>query len=319
MGDARPPRKSSRGVLDRGAAPADDDPVQDRSRLLARVLVGLDADGRAQPACERAREFATQHGSTLEFVHAAAVAPIGWIDVEGGPGSALEAVESLDELHGRLRARLPVLDDGTQPHLRVVRGDPAHVIAAETAAFAASLVVLGSHRPRALVDVASTVLGVLAQSAAPVWVQSSAPRAVERVVAAVDLSARGRRVLELARDAGIAFGARVEAVHVFDPRDVVPAGGADEGALASRDFDGLRAARLDELRRELDELDRRGLAISAALDDGTPATALAARLGPADLLVLGTHGRRPLAAALAGSTARAVLRSVSSPLLLQRV
>lgn len=290
-----------------------------RSPLLARVLVGLDADARAQPACERAREFAAEHGSQLAFVHAAGVAPIGWIDAEAGLGAGLEAVEGLEELRARLHARLPASDADPKPRLRVVRGDPEKVIADEGADFDASLVLLGPHRPRALVDVGSTVLGVLARSTTPVWVESTAPRRIERVVAALDLSARGQRVLEQACDAALAFGTSVEAVHVFDPRDVVHVGAADEGALASRDVDGLRASRLDELRREIAALGSRGLQITAALDDGTPSVALSARLRPADLLVLGTHGRRPLAAALAGSTARALLRAVSSPLLLLRV
>lgn len=138
---------------------------------------------------------------------------------------------------------------------------------------------------------------------------------VRTILAPIDFGGGSDHSLDYALDLAQALGAAVHLLHVYQ----IPVYGFPDGAfLAGPEI----ATKLSEAaQRGLDEvLERtkaRGLAVSGVLRQGAPAEeicATAKEIG-ADLIVLGTHGRKGLAHALLGSVAERVVRTSTIPVL----
>lgn len=139
---------------------------------------------------------------------------------------------------------------------------------------------------------------------------------MQRILVAVDFSETSQAVVELA--AALASGLRAELtlVHVAAPEpDFV---GYEPGPQTERD------ARAREFRSEhrhiqalADALRERGLPAKALLLQGPTVETLVAeaRRTQAGLIVMGSHGRGPLARALLGSVSEGVLRAGCCPVL----
>lgn len=143
-----------------------------------------------------------------------------------------------------------------------------------------------------------------------------------RILVAVDGSAPSRRALaeaiELARDGGAS--ARLRLLHVVDPRFVALS--AEAGHAAAQLMDTLAevgAELLADARRQAEE---HGVAAEVSLVEAAGGVAdaivTAAQDWPADLIVVGTHGRRGLPRLVLGSDAEQVARRAPAPLLLVR-
>lgn len=138
----------------------------------------------------------------------------------------------------------------------------------------------------------------------------------QRILIAVDddpIAAHAADVgLELARS----LGAAVALIHTIDPSLIYsPEGGiaADElAAQAARDGTRLMAA----FRARLPT----GVSALEFIVQGNPGTEIvkAARTWPAEVVVIGSHGRRGLTRALVGSVAEAVMRHAPCPVLVVR-
>jgi nucleotide-binding universal stress UspA family protein len=132
----------------------------------------------------------------------------------------------------------------------------------------------------------------------------------QHVLVAVDGSEFAAHALEVASGLATALGAQIGLVHVIDPRLV----GSETGIPADQQWALLRA-------------DGQGLLDTAAaaipghpkpwkfLREGGPWAEIveSARKWPADLLVVGTHGRSGLTRLLFGSTAEGVMRHAPCP------
>jgi nucleotide-binding universal stress UspA family protein len=141
-----------------------------------------------------------------------------------------------------------------------------------------------------------------------------------RILLALDGSRCARRALDEAIDVAAAAGAVVEAVSVVAP--AMKLADVDSGFIDERELDtashaeaemALEEARLQFARRGVTGgvrmIDSHGASVSDVL-------ALAAEASDADLIVMGTHGRRGVKRLLLGSVAEAVARSASRPVLL---
>jgi nucleotide-binding universal stress UspA family protein len=105
-------------------------------------------------------------------------------------------------------------------------------------------------------------------------------------------------------------------LHVLEPVSY----GLDFTLLHSEKREEMRerlTARLDAMRRALAEAK---IQADSQVRGGTPFESIldSARTIPADLIVMGTHGRRGLSHALSGSVAEAVLRQSRCPVLTVR-
>ena len=144
----------------------------------------------------------------------------------------------------------------------------------------------------------------------------------KRILVPVDGSATSRRGLRAAVKLAKAQRARLIVLHVVDamPLYALTEGGAvfDPGL-----FDALRAGGKKVLARAAAEAGRAGVrpkALLAENNGGRVADVIVrqARKARADLLVLGTHGRRGLSRMVMGSDAELVVRHAPAPVLLVR-
>ena len=143
--------------------------------------------------------------------------------------------------------------------------------------------------------------------------------AIRRILCPLDFSAFSRHALEQGVALAREFGAEISALHVFALSPVVqtvPAGaylGIDPLSLSA----SQRAALTAELREFTYEVDARGVVLHTGVEDGDPVDVIVKRATdwPADLIVMGTHGRTGLGRLLLGSVTERVLRRAACPAL----
>jgi nucleotide-binding universal stress UspA family protein len=136
----------------------------------------------------------------------------------------------------------------------------------------------------------------------------------QTLLVAVDFSDSSEAALAYAVDLASKLGARIVVMHTYE----LPVYGFPDGALvasvevathimeaAQVGLDGMVARYRDRIK--IDTVLRQGVAWEEV-------RAVAEELG-ADLIVIGTHGRRGLARALLGSVAEKILRTSTKPVL----
>lgn len=147
--------------------------------------------------------------------------------------------------------------------------------------------------------------------------RESSPGATYKVLVAIDFKTAGAAVLRRAMELAARGHARSE-IHVVSVIETQP-------TVYGRDLPSAAAVRLHELAtnvvKEVDpELGERIARVVVHVLVGSPAqeiTWLAAHLD-ADLIVLGTHGRRGVGRFMLGSVAEVVVRTAGCPVLVDR-
>jgi nucleotide-binding universal stress UspA family protein len=141
---------------------------------------------------------------------------------------------------------------------------------------------------------------------------------LKRILVATDFGEAADVALNYGRELARTFGASLEVVHVCD-NSTARGRGADGFTV---DFSNLQreleAAAQRQLDALLDEQDRTTLkARAVAVVAATPAEAIVehAKQARADLILMGTHGRGPVAHFLMGSVAERVVRIAPCPVL----
>ncbi len=136
------------------------------------------------------------------------------------------------------------------------------------------------------------------------------------ILSAIDFGDASLKALETAADMARAMGARLVVLNVRDtPADIIP---LDDHGYAERCIRDLFNDRLNTVL--CGPAGDSCLAPEVEVRDGVPADEIvnaAERLG-ADLIVMGTHGRRGLSRAVLGSVAEKVLRRAPCPVLTVR-
>jgi nucleotide-binding universal stress UspA family protein len=137
---------------------------------------------------------------------------------------------------------------------------------------------------------------------------------MKHVLAAIEFSPHADAVLAVASRLAKAVGADLTLLHVAAPEpDFV---GYEVGPKSVRDD---RAQTLELERRELhrmaEDLREAGIPTRAFLFSGATAEKILeqAEARGADWIVVGTHGRTPLASAFVGSVSRGVLKGATCP------
>jgi nucleotide-binding universal stress UspA family protein len=143
---------------------------------------------------------------------------------------------------------------------------------------------------------------------------------VRKLVVAVDGSppsrAAGRYAVQLAKD----MGARLHVIHVIDPSLFAsPSGGGSAGWTAM--LPSLQEAARTIVGETVQEAEAARVPFTVNVIEGSDvATGIVdeAEAAWADLIVVGSHGRRGIARVLVGSVAERVVRSAKCPVLVHR-
>ena len=138
--------------------------------------------------------------------------------------------------------------------------------------------------------------------------------AANKMVVATDFSEGSDEALAKAIALGRQTGAALELVHVLEVGvDQFPFG----PLFYSEDTGGIVAFIDRELSRRADRVTAAGLACQTRMLEGTTQEEIVreARDSGADLIVIGTHGRRGLAHAMLGSVAERVVQHATCPVL----
>ena len=142
------------------------------------------------------------------------------------------------------------------------------------------------------------------------------------ILVPIDFSKGASRALDLAIDLGAKLGAKVTALHVYE----LPAVGIPDGVfspppdLAAQIYASTQKGLEAAVEERKSEAKKRGIELGSMMKTGEArATILAAakEIG-ADLVVMGTHGRRGLVHVLLGSVAEYVVRTSPIPVLTVR-
>ncbi len=298
---------------------------------LRTILVGVDFSPASDVACRQALGIARKRGARIVLAHAAAMPD----EPEGLPASMRSTADAyLAILRGRVaedRRALVELGErlsGQGPEVSHVLVDGHADDAILTAAhdLGAELIVIGSHGHR---GIGRLLLGSIAErivrgAAGPVLVARGAAEAADggfrRILVSTDFSEAAERGLDLALDLAAA-DAVVELVHFWSLPTLPRAHAVDEVD-----------ATLEEIRAELQTTGQaRGAEALAArgepgatvryqLREGDARDGILdlARISGADLVVVGSHGRRGLRRLLLGSVAEAVVRHAPCSVLVTR-
>ena len=139
--------------------------------------------------------------------------------------------------------------------------------------------------------------------------------AIRKILVPTDFTDTSDKALDFAIELAQKFNASITVMHAYE----IPVIGFPDGSLvataeiASRIQDAGRTG----LDAAVSIRSSRGVPLETVLREGNPAEEIraVAEEMSADVIVIGTHGRRGLARALLGSVAENVIRTVTRPVL----
>ncbi|MFT5052394.1 MAG: nucleotide-binding universal stress UspA family protein [Chlamydiales bacterium] len=291
-----------------------------------KMIVGLDAAGRSNAALQAANAMSEQFSAHLRCVHMIEVPPIE--DVGGRPDEMAEmyaniqasAAERLREAVVRVTGESAFENERVSVEAGV--GHAARTLVKRAKEIDADWIFLGPHEHRQVFDFGSTTRAVLSQAHCGVWVQPGDWQPIRRILVPVDLSDESMRALGTARALAQTMGASVTALHCFQDPDfayVSSPGYIGPGPLFS--VEGACEAAEKSFNKTMDAAGTETDADSQPerrFVRGRPMDVILECQGGHDLIVMSSHGRTGLSAALLGNVAHGVLKRSSIPVLALR-
>jgi nucleotide-binding universal stress UspA family protein len=286
--------------------------------ILTAVAEGSLSDHAVGISVELCRRL----GARLELIHAVALPPLLGTHFDRAQLAAISA-ERVGQARAELLAQLERAHPGAavaeQPIgelLHVATGPPAKVVLDRAHDLAADLLVLGDSGKAKHMDFGGVAKALLGKAPCPIWMQVTPPAPIHRILAPVDLSEHSLAALAVAVDLAEVFGAEVTALHCFSAQDyafpAMPYGDAIVGMPALQEIRDMRRAHFAE---KLESTEWRGVPHVTVFGEDEPARGILRRQEEHDLIVIGTHGRTGLTAALLGGVAYHVMRSAHRPVL----
>jgi nucleotide-binding universal stress UspA family protein len=305
--------------------------------LFSRIIVGVDDSQPSKDAVVLAARLAREHDGRLILYHSVNCRlPVARLESTGA------MVDPAPIVPGLVQQGKALLIEGAQiakrfgieAEQRMVEGEPAECLVQLAGEVQCRLVVMGTHGRHGLerlwlgsnglerLWLGSTTEAVLRLSTIPVLtvrpgerIADLTRRCFERIIVGIDDSepsdAATRTVLKLPAE---------------DRRQVLFYGIADETLVGG--WAPYSAGLIDALHKEAQQVVDKALALARADDvsaegrvvDGMPSDALiaAAQERRADLIVLGSHGRRGVQRFFLGSVAESVVRTGPVPVLVVR-
>ncbi len=283
-------------------------------KTYKHLLLAIDVYENDDALVEEALQLVKRHNGTLSVVH---VAPQVISSVPYAYDFQVSLVEHAQKQLEQLKSKFKFTD--SQMHL--LNGQPKQEVTALAKKIGADLIVCGSHGKHGFgLILGSTANGILHFAGVDVLtirINPEGKRLVDfpyrDVVVATNLHDDNAKVLEAAHNVAEAFGATLHIIHVVG--DV-----AALGYYPAIEFD-LKGDAEKELTRLVAEYKLTVKKENLHVAIGFPKQEildLTART-QAQLIVIGSHGRKGLAAAVLGSTANAVLHGAKSDTLVVRL
>lgn len=283
-------------------------------KTYKHLLLAIDVYENDDALVEEALLLVKRHQGTLSIVH---VAPHVLSSVPYAYDFQASIVEHAKKKLSELKTKFKFSD--AQVHL--LEGQPKQEVTALAKKIGADLIVCGSHGKHGLgLILGSTANGILHFAGVDVLtirINPEGKRLVDfpykNVVVATNLHDDNAKVLETANDIARAFEATLHVIHVVG--DV-----AALGYYPAIEFD-LKGDAEKELVRLVEkqkiEVKKENIHVSIGFPK-QEILDLTTRVH-AGLIVIGSHGRKGLAAAVLGSTANAVLHGAKSDTLVVRL
>lgn len=288
------------------------------SRLASRILLATDCSREAARAQEAALFFAMTCRAKLDILTV----------LEAPPGMDTEFqvnqvyLKELEKEAGKVVDRVvgEAGGCGVETRVSISRGMPVEHINESARTMKSDLIVMGTRGRTGLAHVllGSTAEGVVRGAPCPVLTvrsvaAASQPVRFTRILVAVDFSDCSLEAMEYTVQAAKEFSASVTILHVIEPASY----GLDFTLSHAGDAERTTKA-LDKRLGEFTALFK-GRSIDARhqLRSGAPGIVIpdVARAVEADLVIMGTHGRRGFSHLVSGSVAEAVLRNAPCPVL----
>ena len=288
------------------------------STLLHRILLATDFSPGASRAHDYARSLAHTYGAAVRIIHVSQPYPMLSADAVAQP-YLLDAVRTeiarfLNELTEQLRK------DGLQAASTHAIGVPSEQIIQAAQEDGTELIVVGTQGRTGLEHVllGSTAERVVKGAPCPVLTVRSTlppgPVEIERILLPLDFSDCSLDALEFGIQVARRLHLSVTLVHVLEWASLrlyftineLAEGDAAEKAIASA------------LSQYADLIREQGLAVDTVLRGGGGPTDLIVETATqrhADLIIMGTHGRRGIKRALMGSVAEGTLRQAPCPVM----
>ena len=280
------------------------------------VIVGVDASPEAVPAAAFAWDIARRAHTSCHLVHATHDT---WAAVTSADMS-VRLGELDDYLIEQARAQVAQSLNLHVPRelvaqLSVVNGRAPLAINDAVVQHQGGLIVLGGKHHSRLGRWlgGSTGHDMVRAASVPVLITSGAPGKIERVLVAVDLSPAAKATIALAERFAALFGARLRAISVLEPVPLVPeAPPVDLGQFYALWEDMLRRDVWPALRTPgVETVVRHGTAVDTLLRE--------AHDWPADVLVVGSHGKNLAQRVLLGSVTERLLHHLPTTLLVEPI
>lgn len=279
----------------------------------APIIVGVDGTIAALHAARWAGALADQLGAPLQIVHARhqngyqfsdSMAAVAAASVsaqhEAAPMILKTVAEAVRHAHPSLEISTLALDEPAEEAFKRLSRH-------------ARLLVLGCDEltPGVALLVGSLTLDLCGHTECPViaWRGELLKPTTQPIVVGVDGSSEA--VLDLAFELAAALGAPVQAVHAWSMR--VPAGEVSIPFLI--DWASIELEQVNALNRAVEPYRRShpDVTVTVLVDAARPRRALLQQLVDAQMVIVGSRGRTPLAATVLGSTSLNMLHHSPVP------
>src|SRR5215470_1299879 len=286
---------------------------------LQRLCVGTNFSPESELAVRSAATLARTTGAHLDLIHVVQRPHLYERVLQRHPAPS-------DDLLARAREHLrqstggpPYAGVGIDHHVRI--GAPFGELIDACRELGCGLIVVGARKRAGLTDllVGSTAERVLRKATVPVLLAKRAlPEKPACIVAPTDFSDGSRPALDEAIALARRWSARLVLLHVIEPIVQTYAWASD---LAGGEIYVIEPAELQpEWDALLASLDLKGVRWEQQTIKGEVSTTVVATAQslPADVIVMGTHGRTGLTHALLGSVAEGVARAADTCVLTVR-
>jgi len=300
-------------------------------RSIRRILVPIDGSEPATHAIDLSLRLAKHTGAEIVFCHCVDVA--GAVAASSNPYMVTDVQSLVDALREESKSLLASASalasaNGSANTTLELAGPPVSAILEFLRDRNIDAVVIGTHGRRGVsrLFLGSTAEGVIRNANVPVFVVPPTARpavdgaaAFTRIVVALDDSEPAERALECALDVAEPGKTSVVLAHAVDVSRIYETAAFhnyDRGTALARASEAGRAL----LARAATRAKDRDIAAETVVVEGGPSESMLelARTRDADLIAIGTNGRRGLDKMLLGSVAEGVLRTAPVPVLVVR-
>jgi nucleotide-binding universal stress UspA family protein len=287
-------------------------------KLQGPILVGVDFSAASDQALRQGIDLADGLGANLIVCHI--VPELDTVNVlfpQLADRNAEHRQTLIDRALAAVERQIATRLGDAPSNVRAIvgSGTPHAGLLAQADVTGAGLIVLGPGR---------TADRVVRHANVPALIARHSPRGI--VVGATDFSDPSLPALEVAASEARRRGSPFRLLHVVDAGILALAGAGGGGLPFMRGTPSTSLPAIDDLligaqSRLQEALTRFAVDGEAIVESGSAAQAIVdlAALAPAELVVVGTHGRTGLSRLTLGSTAEAVIRSAPCSVLVVRL